>query len=188
MTQAVEPNDVSTELIALSEQVHALADTGPVVEALSDSLNYLYETGADARALETVHANASTLLDTTQQLNQAFGAAMKIAQLIRQQRDQTQQALVDLKKAMAVIDTDVPEVEELFESVEQITIEGVQDDMWVWMWDFVHDQITAATPLNWFQADILTTALTSGMIPQNDPLWTELLDWLERAEHYGEDS
>lgn len=115
-----------------------------------------------------------------------FAAAMKIAQLIRQQRDQTQQALGDLKKAMAVIDTDVPEVEELFESVEQITIEGVQDDVFVWMWDYIHDQIVAASPLNWFQVDSLTTALTSGLIAQNDPLWAELLDWLERAEHYGE--
>jgi hypothetical protein len=64
----------------------------------------------------------------------------------------------------------------------------MEGEMWAWMWEFVHDQIADATPLDWMQADSLTSILTNGLIPEGDPLWAELLDWLERAEHYGEES
>jgi methyl-accepting chemotaxis protein len=173
--------DYSAQLATVERQVEALADTGQVVEQMAGALDYLYETGADATALQAVSDNASQLLETNQQLDQALKSVAEIARTIQQQRDATRQALSELKAAIEQADTGVPEISDLYESLSEMAQEDAETYLMEVLWEIVVDNITSTTSLSYSEAVELTDLLTGGLIEEDHPVWQELREWISRS-------
>ena len=176
-----ETPDYSARLATVEMQVGALADTTQVVEELAGALDYLYDTGADSSALQVVSDNASMLLETNQQLDQALKSLAEIARTVQQQRDATRQALSHLKAAIEDVNTNVPEIAELYDTVSETVQEDVESYMLDVMWEILVDHITTESPLSYSEAVELTDLLTGGLFEQDHPIWQELRDWINHG-------
>lgn len=176
-----ETPDYSARLATVEMQVGALADTTQVVEELAGALDYLYDTGADSSALQVVSDNASMLLETNQQLDQALKSLAEIARTVQQQRDATRQALTALKAAIEDVNTNVPEIAELYDTVSETVQEDVESYMLDVMWEILVDHITTESPLSYSEAVELTDLLTGGLFEQDHPIWQELRDWINHG-------
>ena len=176
-----ETPDYSAQLATVEMQVGALADTTQVVEELAGALDYLYDTGADSSALQVVSDNASMLLETNQQLDQALKSLAEIARTVQQQRDATRQALSHLKAAIEDVNTNVPEIAELYDTVSETVQEDVESYMLDVMWEILVDHITTESPLSYSEAVELTDLLTGGLFEQDHPIWQELRDWINHG-------
>ena len=176
-----ETPDYSAQLATVEMQVGALADTTQVVEELAGALDYLYDTGADSSALQVVSDNASVLLETNQQLDQALKSLAEIARTVQQQRDATRQALSHLKAAIEDVNTNVPEIAELYDTVSETVQEDVESYMLDVMWEILVDHITTESPLSYSEAVELTDLLTGGLFEQDHPIWQELRDWINHG-------
>jgi len=170
-------DNTETELALLEETMRSLPVPARAAEIISDGLNFLYDNGADdqAEVLEDIHRAASAMLQTTQQINQGFGAALHIAKALREQARRT---LADLKEAIETCDTDVPEIEGLAEMLRE-----EQDEMlWYTLDDILLDQITCNTPLDYREGNHLLAVLEGGDLDSDHYLWDELRDWIRRAQ------
>ncbi|NLF78156.1 MAG: hypothetical protein GX573_20885 [Chloroflexi bacterium] len=146
-TDHTHTDDVARELAVLQDQVNGLADPNAAAEAVAAELDYLYSVGADTQSLQVIHDQASVLLDASQQLGQAFSAALHVAQRIREQRNTAQEALAKLKTAVENADLDQPEVAQLFEELSEMAQEDAEVYFWDMMWEFLEDHIVMNTPL-----------------------------------------
>ena len=182
-----ETPDYSARLATVEMQVGALADTTQVVEELAGALDYLYDTGADSSALQVVSDNASMLLETNQQLDQALKSLAEIARTVQQQRDATRQALTALKAAIEDVNTNVPEIAELYDTVSETVQEDVESYMLDVMWEILVDHITTESPLTYSEALELTDLLTGGLIDPEHPVWQDLRSWISRCVMLVED-
>ncbi len=179
--------DYSAQLATVEMQVGALADTDQVVAELAGALDYLYETGADATALQVVSDDATRLLEANQQLDQALKTVAEVARTIQQQRDATRQALGHLKAAIEDVNTNVPEIAELYDAVSETVQDDVESYMLDVMWEILVDHITTESPLSYSEAVELTDLLTGGLIDPEHPVWQDLRDWISRCVMVVED-
>jgi hypothetical protein len=163
--------EVDRTLIAVQQHVSDLADPRDSAGAIGDALDRLYTTGADAEAVEAIHTHAVEMLETSQSLHQVVQTTLEMARALREQREH-------LRLAIAEIDTSVPEIEELVETIREETSE---DDYWCLM-DMFHENLTedivSNTGLNWQEAGQLADILTGGALEEDHPLWDELREWL----------
>ena len=167
--------DLAGELALVEQQARALGNPLPAVDAIVDDLNRLYDRGADLPTLQAIQANAGALLDAVQQSGQTLHAALDLAGRIKQQRDLTRQALDDLKRAIDTVDLDVPEIEALFETVEEM----VTEQTWEYIWEVQIDGVVSNTPLSWDEASRLVGILDGDHnLTDGDPLWDALREWI----------
>jgi len=174
-TELHTPSDLAVELALVEQQARALGNPLPAVDAIVDDLNRLYDHGADLPTLQAIQANAGALLDAVQCSGQTLHAALDLAGRIKQQRDLTRQALDDLKRAVDTVDLDVPEIEALFETVEEM----VTEQTWEYIWEVQIDGVVSNTPLSWDEASRLVGILDGDHnLADGDPLWDALREWI----------
>lgn len=176
-------DNTETDLALLEETMRSLPVPAHAAEIISDGLNFLYENGADDKAevLEDIHRAASAMLQTTQQINQGFGAALHIAKSLREQREEARQALSDLRKALDQIDLDHEDVAAVWEAAEECFNE---DQLWYifdLMYEEVAERIYGSSPLLLTEAHELLDVLTGGRLDEGHYLWDELRGWMRRA-------
>ena len=163
--------EVDRALAAVQQHVNTLADPRDSAGALADALDRLYATGADVDTVDTIHAHAVEMLETSQSLHQVVRTTLEMARALREQRER-------LRQAIAEGDISVPEIDELVETIRQETAE---DEYWCLM-DMFHenltDDIAMNTGLSWQEAGQLTGILTGGVLEEDHPLWDELREWL----------
>ena len=183
MPPSNNPNDTdyNAQLATVEMQVNALADTAPIVEQVAGALDYLYETGADATAIQAVSDGATQLLDANQQLSQAMHGVAEIARTIQQQRNATRQALSDLKTAVAQADTSVPEISDLYDALSEMAQEDAEAYLYDWIYENLADGISCNTSLSYNEAIELVDVLTGDLLAEDHPIWQELREWLARA-------
>jgi len=181
--QPQPPVDTENELAVLEETVRGLQVPTHAAELIADALNFLAEHGADQQVavLDDVYTAASQMLTTAQKLDQGFRASLAIAQTIRQQREDTRQTLADLKEAMSDVDTSVPEIDDLWQTIEEIINEENENYLYDAMHELIVDQIACDSGLEYIEAVTLLNLLTDGSIDENSDLWDELRDWMRRA-------
>ena len=177
------PVDTENELAVLEETVRGLQVPTHAAELIADALNFLAEHGADQQVavLDDVYTAASQMLTTAQKLDQGFRASLAIAQTIRQQREDARQTLADLKEAMSDVDTSVPEIDDLWQTIEEIINEENENYLYDAMHELIVDQIACDSGLEYIEAVTLLNLLTDGSIDENSDLWDELRDWMRRA-------
>jgi hypothetical protein len=172
ITDAVPSDELAHELALVSDQVRALADPAGAVDTIVVALDRLYAQGADDQALVAI-TDAST---------QALRGAVELAQRIKAQRDQVQQTLADLKQAMGDVNLGVPEVEQLFEAVEEM----MADDVWMYaidsLWENIMDDIATNTGFTYSEADDLIDLLRFCSLNVDHPAWSELHAWMARTQ------
>ena len=174
-TDIYTPADLASELALVEQQARALGNPLPAVDAIVDDLNQLYDHGADLPTLQAIQANAGALLGAVQSSGQTLHAALDLAGRIKQQRDLTRQALDDLKRAVDTVDLDVPEIEALFETVEEM----VTEQTWEYVWEVQIDGVVSNTPLSWDEASRLIGILDGDHnLTDGDPLWDALREWI----------
>jgi sugar/nucleoside kinase (ribokinase family) len=170
-TPELVDQEVDRALAAVQQHVNDLADPRDSAGAIADALDRLYATGADADTVNTIHAHAVEMLETSQSLHQVVRTTLEMARALREQRERLRQAIAD-------VDVSVPEIEELVETIREETSE---DDYW-WLMDMFHENLTedivSNTGLSWQEAGQLTDIITGGALEEDHPLWDELREWL----------
>src|SRR5574342_429276 len=115
--------EIDARLTVVQEAVSTLANPIPILEDIEAELDVLNEEEADPEALNAIHTNAITLLDAQQRLAAAFMTTLELAKALKDQREQARQGLAELKQAIENADTDVPEIEQLWQMVEESNME-----------------------------------------------------------------
>ena len=186
MTDTTTTDNITTELTTLEQQAAQVPSVQHAAEDISAELDYLQDVGADARALDVIHNSAADLFDASQQLGQAFGTAISLAQRIKQQRDAASEALSDLKQAVADADVSVPEIGRMFESIEEMMVETTQYWMMDMQWEMLVDELINVSSLSEDEASYLANVLLGQeAIPDDHPLWDDLRQWIVRAKEVG---
>lgn len=169
--------DAGDDLLAIQQRVVALADPSALVDGVLADLDRLYQDGADPGVLNAIEDSTADLLAHARQLHDTVTATVELARTLRTQREEARQALDELRSAVRTVDTDVPEIEELYEAIEETTME--------WLWDTIYeqiyDQIVINSPLHWNEAVDLISLLTEGELADDHPLWNEVREWLDAA-------
>ena len=179
-------DNITTELTTLEQQAAQAPNVQHAAEDISAELDYLQDVGADARALDVIHNSAADLFDASQQLGQAFGTAMSLAQRIKQQRDAASEALAELKRDLADADISVPEIALMFERIEEMVVETTQYWMADMQWEMLVEDLINTTPLSEKEASALADILLNeGAVPEDHPLWDEMRSWIARAQEAG---
>jgi hypothetical protein len=182
-----QETDYTTELATLSQRIGDLVDPGQAAYDIGNVLETLYAKGTDAEALETIQAGAEKLLETSDQLLQAFKTTVEIARALQQQRNQASQKLAQLRQAIAEEDWNQPEIEQLIESIREQIEECNQQYFYDVWFDMASDQIVSSTGLDWNDASRLLGLITGDTdLPIDHGLWIELREWLDRAEEASE--
>ncbi len=90
-------------------------------------------------------------------------------------RSTLRKVLDDLKRAVDTVDLDVPEIEALFETVEEM----VTEQTWEYIWEVQIDGVVSNTPLRWDEASRLVGILDGDHnLADGDPLWDALREWI----------
>jgi methylthioribose-1-phosphate isomerase len=181
-TDTTPADELTHELALVSDQVRALADPTGAVDTIVVALDRLYAQGADDQALADIQTGGEQLLAITDASTQALRGAVELAQRIKQQRDQAEDALQRLRQAMDALDTDMPEIQALFESVEEMLMDETWEYIYDTLWETVYDRVFSATPLDYRESVTLTDYLTDGCLPLDHPLWDELRAWMAKVE------
>jgi hypothetical protein len=174
--------EIDARLAVVQEAVSTLANPIPILEDIEAELDILAGEEADPEALDAIHNNAITLLDSQQRLATAFMTTLELAKALKDQREQARQGLAELKQAIDDADRDVPEVESLWQTIEEIISEENEMYLWDMMYEVIDDQIAFGSGLSHTEAAALTNLLTGGCFEDDHPLWDELRDWIRRAE------
>jgi hypothetical protein len=186
VTNTAPADELAHELALVSDQVRALADPAGAVDTIVVALDRLYAQGADDQALADIQAGGEQLLTITDASTQALRGAVELAQRIKQQRDQAEDALKRLRQAMDEIDTDMPEIQAMFESVEEM----LMDETWAYIFDtlyeVVYDNVFSNTGLDYAEAVTLIELLTDYSIREDHPLWDELRTWMAKVQREAE--
>jgi hypothetical protein len=172
--------DIESRLTVVQQAVNDLVDTEFIVEDIENELDILAEEDADPEALGAIHSHAVTLLDAQTRLNAAFQTALELAAALKSQRESARQSLVELKAAIANIDTDVPEINDLWLSAEESASEWLMYSLYD-EWETVVEQLINTTPLEEDEASKLIGVLTDEFDPEHY-LWDELRDWIRRMD------
>lgn len=181
VTMPAADREIDARLAVVQEAVSVLANPIPVLEDIEAELDILNDEAADPDALNAIHNNAVTLLDSQQRLATAFMTTLELAKALKDQREQARQRLADLKEAIDNADTSVPEIESLWEMVEESNMEWLMysfDDEW----ERPVEDLINTTPLDEDEAHSLINVLIGQDLPQDHYLWDELRDWIRRAE------
>jgi hypothetical protein len=176
--------EIESRLITVERAVNDLVDTGFVVEDIENELDILTEDDADPEAVGAIHSHVITLLDAQERLNSAFKTAMELARALKDQREQARGALDELKEAVRNADQNVPEVEDLYTTIEEMIAEEQMyyfDDV---SWEVVQESIADSSPLSHAEVSHLLALLNSGDIEERHYLWDELRDWMRRADEF----
>ena len=188
VTTTSSADDLDHALALVTDQVRALADPIGAVDTIVDGLEKLYAQGADADALADIQAGGEQLLALTDASTQALRGAVDLAQRIKRQRDQVQQALSNLKRAIVDVDTDVPEVAYLSEAIEEL----VRDEAWEYMldtlWEDIVDDIVGNTGLNYSETWDLLDLLRDSGLDDTHPAWSDLRTWMAQAHQAQEEA
>jgi hypothetical protein len=181
-TDTTPTDELAHELALVSDQVRALADPAGAVDTIVVALDRLYAQGADDQALADIQAGGERLLAITDASTQALRGAVELAQRLKQQRDQVEKTLSELKRAMENLDFGVPEIEQLFESVEEM----MADEVWMYaidsLWENIMDDIATNTGLTYSEADDLIDLLRFCSLNVDHPAWSELHAWMARTQ------
>lgn len=166
-------------LLTVQQRLNALVDPAEIADDVEARLDRLFAEGADPGVIDAIADNTADLVDQAHVLQDNLRTTLETARALRDQREQARQALENLREAMRNVDTDVPEIEELYEAIEEINVSY----MWDYIYESVYDQITQNTPLNWDEAVDLVTLVTegglgAGVLEDDHPLWRELREWL----------
>lgn len=175
-----DDHDYASELAVIEERMTTLANPSQAVQAIWDELDRLYRDGADETPLRTIQSNAVDLMTTAQELDQAFRSAVELARTIQRQRDIINGQRSELKRAVEECDTDVPEIMELYESLEEDLMDNV-------FWEVFHEEtitnIVDGTGFSWADAARLNDLLFFDLfLPAGHPIWDDLKAWMGRAE------
>ncbi len=174
--------EIDQRLAVVQEAVSVLANPIPVLEDIEAELDILNDEEADPEALNAIHENAITLLDSQQRLATAFMTTLELAKALKEQREQARQGLDELKQAISSADLNVPEIEGLWETIEEMVSEDSMNYFDDYAWDSMIDRIAEETPLDYRESYQLLNLLTGEQIEENHYLWDELRDWMRRAE------
>lgn len=171
---APDPDPEQTALVAIGRAANALIDPDVIVDAVGVQLDALASGGADPQRLDVIHDASRDLAEQAHTLHNQVRTALEIARSVREQREAARGKLDALRRAMDDIDLDVPEVEEMYQAVEEMTMD--------WAWevaaDNLHDEIVSNTPLDWREAGNLIDLINGDGPALDDPRWHELRDWL----------
>lgn len=174
--------EIDARLAVVQEAVSVLANPIPLLEDIENELDLLAGDEADPEALNAIHTNAVTLIDSQQRLATAFMTTLELAKALKDQREAARQTLADLKKSINDADMNVPEIEALWETIEEMVSEDNMYYMDEYAWDTITDQIANESPLDYSEAVRILNLLTGGNIIDDDHyLWDELRDWIRRA-------
>ena len=177
--------EIDQRLAVVQEAVSVLANPIPVLEDIEAELDILNDEEADPEALNAIHNNAVTLLDSQQRLATAFMTTLEaLAKALKDQREAARKALDELKNAIDDVDLNVPEVERLATMIKEMQSE---DQMWYFddmAWEHVEEGIVESSPLDYTEASGLLSMLTDGEIEHDHYLWDELRDWMRRTRDY----
>ena len=174
--------DIESRLTVVQQAVDDLVDTNFIVEDIENELDILADEEADPEALGAIHGHAITLLDAQARLNAAFQTALELAAALKGQRESARQSLVELKAAISNIDTDVPEINDLWQAAEESASEWLMYSLYD-PWENVVEQLINTTPLEEEEASKLIGVLTEEFDPEHY-LWDELRDWVRRADEF----
>lgn len=173
-----------TETVALATlqaASSALVDPSAAVDTIVNALDYLHTAGAHPAALDDIHGSATALVDSIQQLDTNLHSAVTLAQTLRDQRETARQALDDLKTAIKDADRDVPEIETLCETLEQMAMDWLSYSLFD-EWEGLINELINVTPLDEIEAGHLVNILGSEDLPMDHHLWGELSDWIAAAK------
>ena len=92
--------EIDQRLAVVQEAVSVLANPIPVLEDIEAELDILNDEEADPEALNAIHQNAITLLDSQQRLATAFMTTLELAKALKDQREQARQTLAELQRAV----------------------------------------------------------------------------------------
>jgi sugar/nucleoside kinase (ribokinase family) len=177
-------DDVERDLVAVEAQVNALLDPTAAVDAIIASLEDLHDDGATLDPLTTIQGATECLLEVAQEQNRAFRTTLGLARKLKEQRDQTHEALDELKYAVETADTLDPTVAQLWEAVEEMISET--NEIWLFdmVWETIRDELACNSPLTYREADRLVDIFLGEVLPDDHPLWNEVREWLARADDY----
>jgi predicted nuclease with TOPRIM domain len=183
VTDTTPADELAHELALVADQVRALADPTGAVDTIVIGLDRLYSQGADTDALADIQTGGEALLAIIDASTQALRSAVELAQRIQQQRDQAEEALQRLRQAMDELNTDMPEIQAMFESVEEM----LMDETWTYIFDtlyeVVYDNVFSNTGLDYNESVTLIELLTDYTIREDHPLWDELRAWMAKVQH-----
>lgn len=183
-TKTNAPYDDTTErqIVALETKARAaLTAHQPIMEDLAAHLDALFAAGAPGEVLDDIQARAVDLVAVAGEQRIATQASLELARKIQQQRDQTRQALDNLKAAIKHADVDVPEISELWATIEEYVVDEMDLDEIAS--DHIANQAWFCTPLEFDEAlGLLNILLGLVDVPPSSPLWPELKSWIARAD------
>lgn len=183
---AVNPDDVTTQITTLEQTLSGLIDPARFADTIMDTLNDLAQQEADPASLDAIFSSANALTETASTLNQTMRASLHLAKTVKEQRDAARKALADLREAMRTVDFTDPDVEALRETVEEIVIEWHQESWFDEMEETYVENIVQYTPLDYHGAEALLDLLTGGGPDIDSYIWSELSDWIRRAQNIAE--
>lgn len=180
--QARVSDEPDRQLTLLGQAANALAAPDAAIEAIAGHLDALFDAGAPAAALDAIHTNAVDLAQAISQHQAALRAGLELAQRIQQQRDHTRQALDDLKAAIHRVDTNVPEIETMYDDIEQMVIEW-QSLTWADdTWEYVINLLSDNSGLEIEEIDRMLNLLNGDGPGTESDLWADLREWMDHAE------
>jgi hypothetical protein len=175
-------DDLDSRLAVIQEAANNLINPALLVEDIENELDILAEEQADPEAINAIHTNAITLFDAQERLTTAFATTMEVAQTLKQQREDARTALADLKRSIAEANIDVPEIEDLWTTIEEM----VSDDQMLYFDDMAREHIIEriwdASPLDYSESNRIVDLLTGNEIETDHYLWDDLRDWMRRAD------
>jgi hypothetical protein len=175
-TPTNETNDL--DLKPLEEQLEeSTALVAPSYESIGQTLESLWQEGADESRLTVIQSKADQLVNVINSLNKAATMGLNTAQKALEQRDAAVSELEDLRDAVMCVDTDNDLVSELVDAVLEDEAEYIYQN-------FDENQIqnmVDATPLEWTDASFLQDVLFNTMLSDESPLWDEFKAWMIKA-------
>lgn len=179
-TAPAADREIDQRLATIQGAFSVLADPIPIIEDIEAELDILADEEADPEALQAIHSNAIALLDTQQRISSALKSVMEISAALRAQREEARQTLSDLRIAIETADTAVPEIEALWEMIEESNMEWLMFSL-DGEWERPVDELINTTPLDEDEARLLINILIGQDLDLDHYLWDELRDWMRRA-------
>ncbi len=178
VTTPAADQEIDARLAVVQEAVSVLANPIPVLEDIEAELDMLNDEEADPEALNAIHENAITLLDSQQRLATAFMTTLELAKALKDQREQARQTLAELQRAIEECDTDNPDIDALVMSISE------EQEEWIWytLDDMQAENIAEESGLDYSEAYQMMNILTGGGLDTDHYLWGELRDWMRRAQ------
>lgn len=170
-------DDITTRLTLFEQRLTSMIRPDVAVDEINQSLADLYDDGADPEALTGVQDQVFNLLQQARVLLETASATHEIARTIKDQRDQMIEDLAEMKRAIRQVDTSVPEIDLMYQEIEEMSMEWAFD---VTM-DNIEEEIAGNTPLSWEEAGTIVEAFINGELDADSPLWPELRTWLASA-------